>query len=287
MWNLFEFRQKKKTKQSPSYEPTILESKYIYENLRFPLAKLRKKIKIHRALLIVAVAAFIGFLWEYNFLREKYEKEINNTLVDWQIKLDSLTRIHTQTIQYLNKIEATLTGQLLFQDLPSEPLDENFENIYMNEPTKLDNQDDSEDLEDFRNQFSLIGIEITEQNIDLLLIPPAYGIITNGYNPSEDHYAVDIAIENQTPIVSVADGIVIFAEYTLQTGFVIIIKHANDFLTVYKHNSSLIKKQGQSVQAGEVIALGGNTGTFSSGFHLHFEMWVKNQPLNPSNYFNF
>ena len=94
-------------------------------------------------------------------------------------------------------------------------------------------------------------------------------------------------LEENTPIKSIADGTVIFSEWTAQTGYVIIIRHNYGFMSVYKHNSSLSKKQGELVLAGEVIASAGNTGEYSTGWHLHFELWIEGYPMDPLKVLNF
>ena len=124
-------------------------------------------------------------------------------------------------------------------------------------------------------------------NSNLFLNPPAKGPISQGFNVKEEHFAVDIVLEENTPIKSIADGTVIFSEWTAQTGYVIIVRHNYDFMSVYKHNSSLSKKQGELVLAGEVIASAGNTGNYSTGWHLHFELWLEGYPMDPEEFFNF
>ena len=80
---------------------------------------------------------------------------------------------------------------------------------------------------------------------------------------------------------------VIFSAWTVETGHVIAIQHSNDLISVYKHNSVLLKKEGAIVKAGEVIAIVGNSGKFTTGPHLHFEIWFKGSPLNPTEVINF
>ena len=94
-------------------------------------------------------------------------------------------------------------------------------------------------------------------------------------------------LEENKPIKSIADGTVIFSEWTAQTGYVIIIRHNYGFMSVYKHNSNLSKKQGELVLAGEVIASAGNTGEYSTGWHLHFELWLEGYPMDPVKFLNF
>ena len=88
-------------------------------------------------------------------------------------------------------------------------------------------------------------------------------------------------------ITSVLDGTVVFADWTIKTGYVIHVQHKNNLLSIYKHNSVLLKQQGDYVRAGEVLAVIGNTGEESSGAHLHFELWRGGNPLDPENFIKF
>ncbi len=84
-----------------------------------------------------------------------------------------------------------------------------------------------------------------------------------------------------------AGGTVIFSDWSTDTGYVIILKHSKDFISVYKHNGNLLKQQGDFVKSGEVIASVGSTGELTTGPHLHFELWIDGYPMNPTNFFNF
>ena len=101
------------------------------------------------------------------------------------------------------------------------------------------------------------------------------------------HYAVDIAVSKGTPVKAIAKGRVLLASWTSDSGYVIIIDHGNQLLSVYKHNGSLTKKQGDLVEAQEVIAKSGSSGEFSSGPHLHFELWNDGNAIDPTNFINF
>ncbi|MEC8134268.1 MAG: M23 family metallopeptidase, partial [Bacteroidota bacterium] len=101
------------------------------------------------------------------------------------------------------------------------------------------------------------------------------------------HYAVDIAVSKSTPVKAVADGRVVLASWTSDSGFVIIIDHGNQMLSVYKHNAALTKEQGDLVKAQEVIARSGSSGKLSTGPHLHFELWNDGNPIDPSTFIDF
>jgi murein DD-endopeptidase MepM/ murein hydrolase activator NlpD len=119
------------------------------------------------------------------------------------------------------------------------------------------------------------------------LFTPLKGLVTNGFNLNEAHYGVDIVAKENEVIKAAQNGTVIFAEWTAETGNVIIIQHDNKFISAYKHNSALLKQQGEEVKSGEPIAIIGNSGVLSSGPHLHFELWYDGFPVNPESYILF
>lgn len=114
---------------------------------------------------------------------------------------------------------------------------------------------------------------------------PINGFISREFNPEEGHYGIDIVAKTGTPIYSTASGYVIFSDYTVDDGYMIIIIHPNDYISVYKHCSSLLKHKREKIIQSEMIALSGNTGHKSHGPHLHFEIWKNGQPLNPQKLF--
>ncbi|NLA15087.1 MAG: M23 family metallopeptidase [Bacteroidales bacterium] len=121
----------------------------------------------------------------------------------------------------------------------------------------------------------------------LHFFPPVKGLVTSGFNPAKNHYAVDIAAPENSVIYAVLDGTVNFASWTDEFGYILQIQHENNLLSIYKHCSQLFRKVGDSVTAGSVVAVIGSHGTYSTGFHLHFELWHKGVPLNPADYINF
>lgn len=135
------------------------------------------------------------------------------------------------------------------------------------------------------DKYNLFETEVNTSNF--VLFPPVNGVLSNAYNIEEKHYAVDIVVPVNTPVKATADGTVIFAEWTVATGYVVILEHKNELISIYKHNASVTKEQGDLVKTGEVIAMSGNTGELSTGPHLHFELWSKGYPINPTNFIDF
>jgi murein DD-endopeptidase MepM/ murein hydrolase activator NlpD len=121
----------------------------------------------------------------------------------------------------------------------------------------------------------------------MYLQTPISGTVNFGFSLDKKHYGLDIAAPKNTPIKSVADGFVIAADWTLETGNTIAVQHANNVVSFYKHNSSNLKKVGDKVKTGEAIAIIGNTGEHTTGPHLHFELWKDGKALNPQEYIRF
>jgi murein DD-endopeptidase MepM/ murein hydrolase activator NlpD len=121
----------------------------------------------------------------------------------------------------------------------------------------------------------------------ILFFPPLKGVVTNDYNPARMHFGVDIVARQNETIKSVLDGTVIISNWTVETGYVITVQHHQNIVSVYKHNSALLKKTGDLVRAGEPIAIIGETGELATGPHLHFELWYDGSTVNPKEYISF
>jgi murein DD-endopeptidase MepM/ murein hydrolase activator NlpD len=129
--------------------------------------------------------------------------------------------------------------------------------------------------------------EKAKPRVSVVFFPPVKGMVTDKFDPKQKHYAVDVALAKNTPIKSILGGTVIFADWTPNTGNVVIIRHNSGFISVYKHAASLTVDQGDKVRTGEVIALAGSTGQESTGVHLHFELWKDGYPIDPSIFIEF
>lgn len=145
--------------------------------------------------------------------------------------------------------------------------------------------DSSPDTSGRKVVLSQVGAGNTLNN--LYLVPPVTGSVSSGFDAEIGHFGVDILAPKDTPVKAILDGYVITSDWTLETGNTIGIQHRDDLVSFYKHNAVLLKKVGDYIPAGEAIALVGNTGEFSTGPHLHFELWQNGIPVDPSRYINF
>ena len=211
--------------------------------------------------------------------------ELRENAVENSMKLDSLESLYISQSKYIKSLKDLLSGNISLEDL-----DQNTENTESNS-LELEifktNLDDSllralVDEEDKYNAFDLQGERFTT-----VLFPPVKGGLSSGFDYESKHYGVDIAMPENSPVHSISEGIVVFAEWTSETGFVIILEHLNGLTSIYKHNSSIIKTQGDRIETGEIIAFTGNTGSLTTGPHLHFELWYRGEPVDPESYIEF
>lgn len=131
--------------------------------------------------------------------------------------------------------------------------------------------------------LSTVGIPLEQ----MYFTSPISGEISSDFMPDRQHFGVDILAPKNTAIKAVMDGYVFLSDWTLETGNTLGIQHANNVITFYKHNSALLKKVGSYVRAGEAVAIIGNTGTLSDGPHLHFELWYRGKPVDPTEFIDF
>lgn len=139
-----------------------------------------------------------------------------------------------------------------------------------------------------RERFNLSLEKVSSSGNDFYqFFPPLDGIVLRRFDEIKRHYGVDIVTKQNSNVLSVLEGVVIFTDWTVNTGYVMAIQHAGNVVSIYKHNSVLMKKQGDFVRAGEVIAVVGNTGEETTGPHLHFELWQDGKPIDPEEYIKF
>ncbi|NEV94392.1 M23 family metallopeptidase [Psychroflexus sp. YR1-1] len=284
-------KDKRKIKQKllHKYRLVILNEDTFEERLSFQLSKLNVIIltAISALLLVSGTALLIAFTPIREYIPGYSSTALKNKATRLTLTVDSLTTVVNKNSAYFRSIRNMLIGKVDSLDMKqvytledSKPVDADTVNLSASQQdsilrAKVEQED----------KYNLI--EKATFNTNFTLFPPVSGRITEVYNAEERHYAVDVVTEKNEPVKATLDGVVIFAEWTAETGYVIIIEHNFGLISVYKHNATLLKNQGDLVTAGEAIAVVGDTGEFSYGPHLHFELWVDGYPVNPSDYINF
>jgi murein DD-endopeptidase MepM/ murein hydrolase activator NlpD len=115
----------------------------------------------------------------------------------------------------------------------------------------------------------------------IFFILPVNGYVSRSFDPEKGHYGVDMVVKVGTPVYASAGGFVVFSGYTNNYGHIIILSHSDDYLSIYKHCSVILKKEREFVKQGDLIALSGNSGLATTGPHLHFEIWHNGKPIDP------
>jgi murein DD-endopeptidase MepM/ murein hydrolase activator NlpD len=282
--NKGKFRQKLIHK----YRLVVLNEETFEEKLTFKLTRLNVFIfsGVFSILLIVATIFLIAFtaLREYipGYSSTKLKKEATQLVY----KVDSLEQILEVNNLYIQKVRELLTGKISEVQFDKDSVLQSIQ--YDKDTMNLEPSDaDMEFRQDIERADRYSIFNEATKDADIVFFAPVAGTLTDGYDLQKKHFAVDIAVEMGTPVKSVADGTVIFAEWTADTGHVIIVEHTRGFISIYKHNTALHKQQGDLVKSGEAIASAGNTGELSTGPHLHFELWNEGYPVNPINYIDF
>ena len=115
---------------------------------------------------------------------------------------------------------------------------------------------------------------------------PVKGVVSQKFN-KKSHLGIDVVTEKDHTVKACLSGTVIYSGYTRKDGYILIVDHGNEYMSVYKHNKKTLKKMGAKIQLGDPIAIVGNTGENTDGPHLHFELWYNQTPVNPEDYLTF
>lgn len=270
------------------YRLVILNEDTFEERFAIKLTRLNVFVivSLSTILLVAATTFLIAFTSLREFIPGYSSAKLKKQATELNYRTDSLQQIITQNEKYFASIKRVLTGDVKMVEFNKDSIIDaaNKDTTIVNlKPIKADSL--LREKVDKEDKYNLFESAISASNF--VLYPPVNGTISEPYNVKEKHYAVDIVVAKDTPVKATADGTVIFAEWTAETGYVIIIEHSYELISVYKHNASLTKQQGDLVKAGEVIAMAGNTGEYTTGPHLHFELWSKGYPINPTNFIDF
>ena len=199
-------------------------------------------------------------------------------------KVDSLQNAISVNNLYIENIQQILKGEIKRVTFDRDSV---FTQLQIEKIDFAPSAVDSAFREQIEQEDRFNVFEQAKKDDDIVFASPIKGVISDDYNAKDKHFAIDIAVDKDSPVKAVADGTVIFAGFTANTGYVILLEHSQGFISVYKHNSSIYKTQGELVKIGDVIANAGSTGTLSTGPHLHFELWENGYPVNPTNYISF
>jgi len=239
--------------------------------------------------LIGATACMIAFTNLKEFIPGYPNVTMRRNILMSAIRLDSLDRELALRDKYFANLNAIISGNPPADIAVRQDTTKNYKAINFNTSpqdsalrTRIENEE----------RFNLTTGPSSQESVTSLagmhFFPPVKGIISGKYDLRTKHFGTDIVTKPKALVASTLDGTVIFTGWTMETGFVIEVQHLNNLVSVYKHNASLLKETGDLVRAGEPISVVGDSGElYTSGPHLHFEIWYKGSPLDPEKHILF
>ncbi len=299
-------KKKKNTKQKLThklknkYKLVILNADTFEEKISLKLSPMNVFVITGLAaiLLIFLTTIVIAFTPLREYIPGYPSSDMKNTIYKLALKADSMDNAMKDKDLYIENIKSIISGknEQSESDIEKNPgtpkVDYNKINYKKSKEDSLlrveieniDNYSINANNNLYSQPKHYNGLALIKE---FFFFTPLKGITTNLFDPVNNHYGIDIVAGKNEAIKATLDGTVIFAGWTLETGYVIALQHENNIISIYKHNSTLLKQQGNYVKAGDPIAIIGETGEMSTGPHLHFELWFDCNPVNPADYIAF
>lgn len=239
--------------------------------------------------IIGATTSLIAFTNLREFIPGYPDVTMRRNILMSAIRLDSLDHELALRDKYFANLNAIISGNQPVEGYVKQDTTKNYKAISFNsspEDSALRARVENEE------RYNLTLGPATPESVSSLaglhFFPPVKGIISGRYDVRTKHFGTDIVTKPKALVSSALDGTVIFTGWTMETGFVIEVQHPNNIVSVYKHNANLLKETGDLVRAGEAISIVGDSGElYTSGPHLHFEIWYKGSPLDPEKHILF
>lgn len=273
------------------YRLVVMNDTTFEERISFRLTRLNVFIALGTLsiVLIILTTLLIAFTPLKEYIPGYTDVGLQQKVYNLSAKADSLETAFRQQGVYMRNIRNILEGRPMNDTIVEEqtvPI--NYDSLVL-EPSMEDSilRAQYENQNRFDLYFDDEGELYSDNPLDINYFTPLKGIVTSNFSIAEKHYGVDIVAKKNETIKATLDGTVIFADWTVKTGHVIAIQHHKNIISVYKHNSALLKKSGTFVKAGDPIAIIGESGELTTGPHLHFELWHNGTPVNPLNYMTF
>ena len=239
----------------------------------------------------IIFAAIIFALIAYTPIREFIpgfpDGETHKNIIENVYRLDSVEQKVKLNQQYLNNIKTILSGNIPSNYINIKRTSDSSDSFQDSISLSISKKDSLFRIKiEKENEFDLLSANISVDE-DINLFPPLIGLVTNKYNPDKHHFGVDIVSKISQDVFSCFKGTVIFASWTLETGYVVHIQHVDNLISVYKHLETIDVKQGDVIETGKRIGKFGDVGTLSTGPHLHFEIWKNGHSIKPDELINF
>jgi len=283
-------RLKKLIKQlNNKYRLVLLNDITLEERLSFRLSRLNVFVlgSTVAVILVAFTVASIVLTPLKQYIPGYQDVTQTRRLLDLTYRTDSMQQMVLAQNRYIESLKDVLSGDF----------DEQGEKVEARSTGETDYS--SINLNSISTEDSLIRLELENEEIyelfteskkeveklsDIYFSKPLEGYITDSFSLEKEHFGIDLVGADDAPVKAILDGVVVMNEWSLETGYIVGIQHSYNLLSFYKHNSVILKKVGTLVQAGDVVAIIGDSGELSDGKHLHFELWHNQSPVNPLEY---
>jgi murein DD-endopeptidase MepM/ murein hydrolase activator NlpD len=282
---------KKKNNWRDKYRFSVINDATFEEVWRVRLTQYNAFLLITFLILFIigATTSLIAFTNLREFIPGYPDVIMKRNILMSAIRLDSLEGELALRDKYFANLNAIISGNKPAENYPMQDTTGDFRAIaFRNTPEDSALRIHVENEERYNLTLGTSSPESVTSLAGLHFFPPVKGIISGRYDVRTKHFGTDIVTKPKSPVSAALDGTVIFTGWTMETGFVIEVQHTNNIVSVYKHNASLLKETGDLVRAGEPISIVGDSGElYTSGPHLHFEIWYKGTPLDPEKHILF
>ena len=276
-----------KQKLTDKYRLVVLNEDTFEERFSLKLSRLNVFVLggVFSILLIAITAVIIAFTAIKEYIPGYASSKLKADAIKLTFDADSLKQKLAILENYTKALKPILTGEISSEEIDS--LQVKARQITIDESELDASKEDSLFREKIDRETRFAILNNSKSNVKIVFFAPLTGTISQDFEATSKHFAIDIVAKTGTPVKAVADGTAIFSGWSAETGYVLLLKHDNDYISVYKHNGNLLKQQGDFVKSGEVIASVGSTGELSTGPHLHFELWKGGYAMNPTNFIDF
>jgi len=242
--------------------------------------------------LILLIWCLIAYTRVREFIPNYPDVNMRRAIVMNAIMLDSLEHEIEARDKYFEDLNSVISGKQPVSKLTARDTTKSYSSAPVTrtkEETVLSSKAVKEDKYSINQPGNIAGRKDEKVSLaGIHFFPPVKGVISSNFDTRTRHFGIDLVTAPKAIVSSSLDGTVIMTGWTMETGFVIVIQHSNNLVSVYKHNSTILKEMGDKVNAGEAISIVGSSGElYTSGPHLHFELWYNGQPIDPSQYIFF
>lgn len=239
------------------FKVVIVHPETYEEKGRFNMSKMKFiNVVVIYSLILIAITTCIIFFTSVRELIPGYtDVTLDRRVYNMERRADSIETVFRQEDQYIENLKRIINGEEVDFDIKQMTIS--------------------------ADQYQISTVSVPT------FFVPVNGLVTNHFNRNNKHYGVDVVAKADAVIKATADGTVVFSDWTVEGGYIVGIQHDCNIISIYKHNESVLCHEGDVVKAGDAIAILGDSGTTSTGPHLHFELWVNGRAVNPEDYISF